>query len=100
MISFTYKLTTYSAFLHDVAKALYAQIQHDIFYLPTELGEGFFRAIEFNDTDALFYEFKLKEDLAVKREKEDKEYYTLIYDELEQAENFALHIGAEPLADH
>jgi AraC-like DNA-binding protein len=100
MISFSYKLTTYSAFLQEVAKTLNVEIKDDILHLPPELGEGFFRSIEFNDTDALFYEFKLKEDLAVKREKEDKEYYTLIYDELDQAENFAMHIGAEPLADH
>lgn len=100
MISFSYKLTTYHAFLQELAKALHVEMTDDVLYLPPEMGEGFFRSIKFHDTDALLYAFKLKEGLDLKREKDDREFYTLIYDELREADNFSLLIGAEPLLDN
>lgn len=100
MISFSYKLTTYNAFLQELGKALHVEMKDSILHLPAELGEGYLRSIEFNDTDALLYTFKVKENLVIKREKDEKEFYTLIYDEINQADNFAIFIGAEPLLDN
>ena len=100
MISFSYKLTTYNAFLQELGKALHVEMKDSILHLPADLGEGYLRSIEFNDTDALLYTFKVKENLVIKREKDEKEFYTLIYDEINQADNFAIFIGAEPLLDN
>jgi hypothetical protein len=49
-------------------------MKDNILQLPDEIGEGFFRSIEFNESDALLYSFKLKTDLVAKREKDEKEY--------------------------
>lgn len=100
MISFSYKLTSYKTFLQELAKNLHVEMKDQILNLPDELGEGFLRAIEFNDTDALLYAFKIKEDLVVKREKDEREFYTLIYDEIPQADNFNLQIGSDALFDN
>ena len=100
MITFTYKLSSYKTFLQGLAKLLQVEMKDNILHLPEELGEGFLRAIEFNDTDALLYSFKINEDLFLKRVQDEKEYYTLIYDEVPPAENFNLQIDAEMLLDH
>ena len=97
MISFTYKLTSYNAFLQNLAKSLQVEMKDNVLQLPDELGEGFFRSIEFNESDALLYSFKLKTDLVAKREKDEKEYYTLIYDELLEGENFSIQIVPDAL---
>lgn len=69
-------------------------------YLPETVGEGFLRAIEFKEADALLYAFKLKDDFIFKRQKDEKEYYTLIYDELPQPENFSIQIGSETINEN
>jgi AraC-like DNA-binding protein len=74
-------------------------MKEGILHLPEEIGDGFLRAIEFHETDSIIYAFKLKEDLLFKREKDAREYYTLIYDELLQPENFLIQIGSEVLMD-
>ena len=100
MISFTYKLTSYNAFLQNLAKSLQVEMKDNVLQLPDELGEGFFRSIEFKESDALLYSFKLKTDLVAKREKDEKEYYTLIYDELLEGENFSIQIGPDALVEN
>ena len=100
MISFTYKLTSFNAFLQELANVLEVELKDNILTLPDELGVGFLRAIEFKETDVLLYAFTLKEDLIIKRQKDEKEFYTLIYDELLQPENFAIQIGPEILLDN
>jgi AraC-like DNA-binding protein len=100
MLSFSYKLTSYQVFLQELANTLGVEMQDDFLYLPEATGEGFLRAIGFKEADALLYAFKLKKDLIFKREKDKKEYYTLIYDELLQSENFLIQIGSEVLNDN
>ena len=99
MISFNYKLTSYSSFLQGLAKTLQVEMQENTLLIPDELGAGFLKAIEFNDTDALLYAFTLREDIVIKREKDENEYYTLIYDELQQPKDFGIQIGPEVLVD-
>lgn len=100
MLSFNYKLTSYQTFLQELAKTLGVEMQEDFLYLPETVGEGFLRAIEFKEADALLYAFKLKDDFIFKRQKDEKEYYTLIYDELPQPENFSIQIGSETINEN
>ena len=74
-------------------------MQDNTLLIPDELGAGFLKSVEFNQTDALIYAFTLKQDIIIKREKDEKEYYTLIYDELQQAEDFGIQIGPDVLVD-
>ena len=99
MLSFNYKLTSYQTFLQELAGTLGVEMQEDFLYLPESVGEGFLRAIGFKEADALLYAFKLKDDFIFKRQKDEKEYYTLIYDELLQPENFSIQIGSDVLMD-
>jgi AraC-like DNA-binding protein len=95
MLSFNYKLTSYKTFLQELGSTLGVEMQEDFLYLPENVGEGFLRAIGFKEADALLYAFKLKDDFIFQRQKDEKEYYTLIYDELPQPENFSIQIGSE-----
>ena len=88
MISFNYKLTSYDAFLQGLAKTLQVEMKENTLLIPDELGGGYLKSIEFNETDALIYAFTLNEDIVIKREKDENEYYTLIYDELQQPKDF------------
>src|SRR5215210_7888561 len=99
MISFIYKLTSYNAFLKGLANILQVEMHDSILSIPEEVGEGFLRAIEFNETDALLYDYALKEDLIIKREKDKAEYYTLIYEEFPKPSNFSVQIGRDILSD-
>jgi AraC-like DNA-binding protein len=97
MLSFNYKLTSYKTFLQELGSTLEVEMQEDFLYLPETVGEGFLRAIGFKEADALLYAFKLKDDFIFQRQKDEKEYYTLIYDELPQPENFSIQIGSETI---
>jgi AraC-like DNA-binding protein len=97
MLSFNYKLTSYKTFLQELGSTLGVEMQEDFLYLPETVGEGFLRAIGFKEADALLYAFKLKDDFIFQRQKDEKEYYTLIYDELPQPENFSIQIGSETI---
>src|SRR5688572_11883535 len=99
MISFNYKLTSYNAFLQGLAKTLQVEMQENTLLIPDELGAGFLKAIEFKETDALLYAFTLNQDIIIKREKDENEYYTLIYDELQQPKDFGFQIGPDVLVD-
>ena len=69
MLYFNYKLSSYSAFLHDLAEFLHAQPQNNSFELPSEIGEGFFKSISEVGVDAMFYSFTLYKDIILKRTK-------------------------------
>ena len=99
MISFNYKLTSYNTFLQGLAKTLQVEMQENTLLIPDELGAGFLKAIEFKETDALLYAFTLNQDIIIKREKDENEYYTLIYDELQQPKDFGFQIGPDVLVD-
>ncbi len=99
MIQFDYKLTSYSNFLFKLADALKAKVEGSVLMLPYNIGEGFFISIEFEDTDALLYNYSLKEELVVKREKDQREFYTLAFEEIKDTEKFALEIGQNVLED-
>src|SRR5687768_14860374 len=99
MISFNYKFTSYNAFLQGLAKTLQVEMQGNTLIIPDELGAGFLKAIEFKETDALLYAFTLNQDIIIKREKDENEHYTLIYDELQQPKDFGFQIGPDVLVD-
>lgn len=99
MISLNYKLTSYSALLHDLATVFHTNVANDLLILPDEVGEGFFKAVSSPEFNALIYSFALKEDLQMKRKRETSEYYTLIFDELASPDTFELKIGQERLTD-
>ena len=99
MIRFNYKLTTYSKFLFGLSKQLNAKLEGNMLVLPDDVGEGFLSSIEFDDADALIYNYSLKQELSVKREKDQNEFYTLAFEEIEDQGKFSLEIGKNVLSD-
>jgi len=99
MNSFTYKFTSYNAFLHDLAEFFHTKVVDDVMTLPKEAGEGVLKTIHTGDIDALVYSFTLNHDLIMRREKEDTEFYTLIFDEWPSQETLKIQIGQDVLED-
>ncbi len=100
MLHFNYKLTSYSAFLHDLGEFLQVTVENDRLLVPEEIGKGFFKSISVVGIDALLYNFHLYKDLVVKRDKDEKEYYTLVFDEVRDPEHFKLEIGQDSLTNN
>jgi AraC-like DNA-binding protein len=99
MISFTYRFTSYTAFLHDLAHFFHTEVKDDVMILPEEIGSGFLKAIHVNDIDTMLYDFTLHKDLILRREKDETEFYTLIFDEWPDSEKISIQIGQEKLDD-
>jgi AraC-like DNA-binding protein len=96
MILFHYKLTTYTFFLEQLASLLGAKLSDHQLILPEQYGSGFFRITQLNDgIEALVYHFRLKEELVLKREKTETEFYTLVFDEIDQPDGATISINAE-----
>lgn len=99
MIYFNYKLPSYSAFLHELAEFLHAKVENNYLPLPEEIGSGFFRVVDLGGIDALIYRFTLNKDFVLKREKEEAEFYTLVFDEFLHGSPYNLEIDQDPLTN-
>lgn len=100
MINSTYKLTTYSNYLHQVATLLGTTVSGDCSFIPEATGSGYFQNIPLHDgLEALLYDFTLKDTLVLKREPDGVEYYTLVLDEFEHEQGFSVMIDADKGAD-
>ena len=97
MNTFAYKFSSYNALLHDLAFFFHAKVKDDVMTLPEEVGNGYLKAIHANHIDALVYRFKLNKDLIFRREKDDKEFYTLVFEEWPESDSIEIEIGQEPL---
>src|SRR6478752_1227910 len=96
MITFNYKLTSYSNLLQEMATLFGTTFQDNQFQLPEQYGSGYFRALPLGEgLEAIFYDFRLHDTLVLKREPDNKENYTLIFDELERHGGFRVRIDTE-----
>jgi AraC-like DNA-binding protein len=100
MINFTYKLTTYKNYLHQLADMFGTTVSDDKLTVPAAYGSGFFRLIQTdNGPEALLYDFTLNDTLVLRREQNDTEFYTLVYDNLDRERSFRVVIGSESSSD-
>jgi AraC-like DNA-binding protein len=96
MIVFQYKLTSYTSFLEQLASLLGTKLTDHHLILPEQYGSGFMRIAPLADgLEALVYHFKLKQELVLKREKTSTEFYTLIFDEIDQPSGASISINAD-----
>lgn len=96
MITCNYKLTTYTGYLQQLAALFGATVRENYFRIPEAAGSGFFRVIPLdNGPEALLYDFTLKDTLVLRREQDSQEYYTLVFDELDDERGFDLKIDEE-----
>ncbi|WP_132054304.1 helix-turn-helix transcriptional regulator [Pseudocnuella soli] len=82
MTIFTYKLTSYNAFLDEFSRFLGITPTNQVMRLPEEMGSGFMKAFSFEGIDALVYDMTFHQEMLLKREKENTEFFTLNYDEV------------------
>lgn len=100
MITHNYKLTTYTGYLHQLAALFGTTVTDNKFTLPESHGSGFFRIMPLEDgPEAVLYDFTLNDTLVLKREQDQHEYYTLVFDELERERGFQLTIDEEATSD-
>jgi AraC-like DNA-binding protein len=100
MITFTYKLTTYKDYLHQLADLFGTTVSDGKLSVPAAYGSGFFRLIQMADgPEALLYDFTLNDTLVLRREQNNIEYYTLVFDNLDRERSFRVVIGSESSSD-
>ncbi len=99
MIQFDYKLTSYSKFLFDFAEVLQTQTDNNVLHLPGHVGEGFMRSIELNGPDSIIFNYGLNEELILKREKDQNQFFILAFEELEDREKFRMEIDQNVLLE-
>lgn len=99
MIAFHYKLTNYADYLNQLAKVFETTVEGDQLNIPAHFGKGFFKYVPINNgLEALIYDINLKETLFLRREKESKEFYTLVFDQILHAGNgYSITIGSEKI---
>lgn len=98
MLSLTYSLTTYTDFLQQLAALLHVPVEQNKIQIPEEFGTGYFKVVTVNnDVEALVYNVKFKQDLVMRRNRDSREFYTLVFDDLEVKNSFSLRIGSDKL---
>lgn len=100
MSTFNYKLTTYKSFLEQAAAFLGTNLEGDLLRIPEDKGSGYFRRLQFGeDVEALIFDFKLHSNILLKREKDEREFYTFNFEET----NFSdveIRIGNDTLEEN
>jgi AraC-like DNA-binding protein len=101
-MTFNFKLTTYKSLLEQLAAALGIPIVDNMILIPEEMGSGFFKVLNFgNRLEALVYDIRFNFDVLLSREKDNNEYYTLVFDEIESLTNIEIKIANEEISrDH
>jgi len=94
MIQFHYKLTSYSTFLHELAIRVGTDTKNNVLHLPEDVGEGFLRSIKLDGSDSMIFNYSLKQELTVKRERDQHQYFILAFEETENPEKFSLEIDS------
>jgi AraC-like DNA-binding protein len=96
MTAFNYKLTTYTALLHQLADYFGVSVSNNTIYIPEVWGTGFFKVIDLgNGIESIVYHLKLTKDLVLNRKTDANEFYTLILDEVDKSGGFSISIEQE-----
>lgn len=99
MLPLQYKLTTYTGILQQLADYFEVAVVNNSFEIPEKIGTGFFKVFDFgNGVEAIAYNLKLNYDLILRREKNNNEYYTFVFDEFSQPGGFNITIASEEVA--
>ena len=101
MIALHYKLTSFADYIQQLALLFQTEGVNCKLTIPPRYGKGFFKCVQVNnDLEALVYDIHLTENLILTREKEPKEFYTLVFDEVVSAGNgYSLSIGSDKIGD-
>ena len=92
MISLNYNLTTFKNFLESLSIELKTKVDNNELIIPESFGKGYFKAIEFEEINVLCYSFTMFDDLYLKKNKENKELYTLIIEETINGDKYNISI--------
>ncbi len=98
MNSIRYQLTSYTDIFAKLAVLFQTTVSDNRFDIPPHLGQGFFKLAQLNNgLEAIIYDFSLKDNFVLSREKNDKEYYTLVLDEVSVTNGLSISIDADKL---
>src|SRR6476620_8756825 len=98
MIEFHYKLDSYQSMLGQLAEVFQTKLTDHTLNIPTAFGQGFFKLINLPyGLQSLVYNIHLNDDLLFVREKNDKEFYLLSFDQISRANKGSIRINSEDL---
>jgi AraC-like DNA-binding protein len=101
MNSIHYHLTSYTEIFAKLAQMFHTMPDDNIINIPPHLGQGFLKLIQLNNgLDAIVYDFTLKENFVLSRTSNDKEYYTLVLDEVNTSGGLSITIDSEKIPEN
>ena len=100
MLSLTYTLSTFSDFIKQLAERIDTTATNNSLRLPEAVGTGIFRVCRLRDgPEVLLYDCKLAKTVALSRRRDSDEYYTLVLDEVNDADSFRMTIDEKNMGD-
>jgi AraC-like DNA-binding protein len=100
-MTINYKLSSYKSYLEQFAAALNTTIENNVLNIPEDKGSGFMKLLTFgNKIEAIVYHMRFNFDLLFRREKDENEYYTLVFDSVKSFSSVEVKIANEKLADN
>jgi AraC-like DNA-binding protein len=98
MIVINYTLSSYKDYLQQLADVFKSTIIDNKLVIAPEFGQGYFQLIELgNGLEAVIYDLKLKDTLVLHREGYHHEFYTLVFDEVENPSALKIAIGTDEM---
>lgn len=99
MTIFEYKLTNFTDYLNQLAQLFRTQVNNDKVNIPQQFGNGYFRRVQVGPLlEALVYDVSFHDTFVLRRQKENKEFYTLNFEEVYNSRNgFSISIGSDKI---
>lgn len=96
MFSYEYIHSSYSDMINDLSGKLGVKLKDNWLFLPEEFGSGYYRVLQLsNGLDVNIINCRINKDWLLSRKSDDKEYYTLRFDELTVEKNMRIGIDAD-----
>lgn len=93
MFSFEYIHSSYSQMIKELAAALHVKLKDNWLFFPEEIASGYYRVLEIpGGLDVNIVNCTMNTEWFVRRKKDEKEYYTLRFDELVVEKNISIGI--------
>ncbi len=93
MFSFEYIHSSYSQMIKELAAALHVKLKDNWLFFPEEIASGYYRVLEIpGGLDVNIVNCRMNTEWFVRRKKDEKEYYTLRFDELVVEKNISIGI--------
>ena len=93
MFSINYSHADYAKLMNDMAQDMQVKLKNDTLVIPEDIANGYLKYIPLgNGLQCLLSDYSLNQDIYIQRNKSDKEFYILHFDEISIADKLMVKI--------